>query len=144
LDNAGNILSEVGWSGSSGGVTQFDTKPSTPDVAYDGDPNTGFYVYDSVRYLGHAGWWEVGGTSAGAPQWAALFALANQGRKIANSGVANPLSSTVSAIYNLPATDFHDITSGSAGGNTAGPGADNVTGRGSPIANLVIADLVQS
>ena len=74
---------EAAWSGSGGGVSTFETEPSyqtsvqstgqrtTPDVAYDANPNTGFAVYDSVPYAGQNGWFEVGGTSAGAPQWAA-------------------------------------------------------------------------
>src|SRR5262249_38741328 len=43
--------------------------------------------------------------------------------------------------YALPATDFHDITSGS-NGYRARTGYDLVTGRGSPRANLVVANLV--
>jgi hypothetical protein len=48
-------------------------------------------------------------------------------------------------LYALPASDFHDITSGSSTGTPsypAGPGFDLATGRGTPIANLVVAGLV--
>src|SRR5439155_7336564 len=51
------------------------------------------------------------------------------------------LSSGLQAIYSLAAADFHDITTGS-NGYKAGVGYDAVTGRGSPIANLVVHDLV--
>jgi hypothetical protein len=49
---------------------------------------------------------------------------------------------TLPALYQLPSSDFHDITSGTAGSYSAGPGYDLVTGRGSPYANLVVGGLV--
>jgi hypothetical protein len=45
----------------------------------------------------------------------------------------------------LPSTDFHDITTGKAGGtngNSATVGYDLATGRGTPLAQLVIRDLI--
>ena len=74
---------ETAWDGSSGGYSNFEPEPayqqfvqvtrarSVPDVAYNGDPNTGFAIYDSVAdEQGFSGWEVVGGTSAGTPQWA--------------------------------------------------------------------------
>ena len=105
-------------------------------------------VYDSVAYDGQSGWWEVGGTSAGAPQWAALIAIADQGRGYAGlsaltsgGSLTEAQGGTQASIYNLSAADFHDITSGSNGGYSAGAGYDGVTGLGSPLAGLVIEDL---
>ena len=80
---------ESAWSGSGGGTSAYFSKPAYqtaysgtqrafPDVAYDADPNTGVFVYDT--YEGGLG--EVGGTSDASPQWAALIALADQGRAI--------------------------------------------------------------
>lgn len=149
IQSNGTYVSETGWSSGGGGISAYEPKPSyqssvtqssnhrtSPDVAYDGDPNTGFYVYDASN----GGWWQVGGTSAGAPQWAALVALADQGR--ASAGKADLSSTdTLKSIYGMPASNFHDITSG-YNGYSAGPGYDLVTGRGSPIANLVINSLV--
>jgi hypothetical protein len=43
-------------------------------------------------------------------------------------------------IYELNSSDFHDITTGS-NGYSAGPGYDLVTGRGTPIANMLVPDL---
>jgi hypothetical protein len=135
---------EKGWSGSGGGYSPYISEPSfqrgfqntghrsNPDVAYDADPYSGFYV------CSNGGWYAVGGTSAGAPQWAALIAIANQGRAAAGKA---PLNSALQAVYSLAAADFHDITMGS-NGYSAGVGYDAVTGRGSPVANLVIRDLV--
>src|SRR5207302_1329502 len=48
-------------------------------------------------------------------------------------------------LYALAAGDYRDITSGSSTGSpsyAAGVGYDLVTGRGSPLASLVVADLV--
>src|SRR5436309_2645388 len=73
-----------------GGVSAYEPQPayqsllslpysngrrSVPDVSYDADPASGFSVYDSTSYQGQKGWFKVGGTSAGAPQWAAIRAL---------------------------------------------------------------------
>lgn len=146
----GSYASETAWSGSGGGYSTIETEPtyqqtvqtsghrSFPDVAYDADPNHGFAVYDSTPYVRQSGWFEVGGTSAGAPQWAALVAIADQGRAL---GGQQSLGNAQSAIYGLPASDFHDIQSGS-NGHAASAGYDLVTGRGSPIANLAVQSLV--
>ncbi|HEV2970711.1 MAG TPA: S53 family peptidase [Pirellulales bacterium] len=151
LTQTNGYASETGWSGSSGGVAAYEAEPAyqgriqstgwraSPDVAYDADPNTGMAVYDSLPDWGQSGWVEIGGTSAGAPQWAALIAVADQGRALKGLG---PLSNAQSMLYSLPATDYHDITSGSNGGYSAGPAYDAVTGLGSPLANLVIQHLV--
>ena len=48
---------------------------------------------------------------------------------------------TMDAIYHLPASAFHDIVRGN-NGSPAAPGYDLVTGRGTPIANKLIAGLV--
>jgi subtilase family serine protease len=148
LTNSG-YFSESAWSGSGGGVSRYEKKPSyqnavnssayrtNPDVAYNADPSTGFYVYDS-NYDGQSGWWNIGGTSAGAPQWAALIALADQ-----TGGVSLTTAQTLDAIYSLPASDFHDITAG-YNGYFAHTGYDLLTGRGSPIANLIVPALATS
>jgi subtilase family serine protease len=86
-----------------------------------------------------------GGTSASAPIWAALIALADQyaGRHL---GFVNP------ALYGIAAGPayhqaFHDITAGTntvefppetITGYQAGPGWDPVTGLGSPDAQALI------
>jgi len=157
---------EVGWSGSGGGpsayepqpsyqtnvVTQTSVKRATPDVAYDADPNTGVAIYDSYPYQGTIyDWVQIGGTSAGAPQWAALLAIADQGRALSGQPALNSNSpkEVMSILYKNPA-DFHDITGGTStstsiprGPNySAGTGYDYVTGLGSPMANLIVGSLV--
>jgi subtilase family serine protease len=152
-DSAGNYLSETGWSGSGGGistgelqpdyqrgvVTQTSTARAVPDVSYDGSSNSPFAVYDTSSY---SGWLQVYGTSAGAPQWAALLAIANQGRELAGKGALDGGTQTLPALYQLPQSDFHDVTSGNNGGYSAGAGYDLVTGRGSPMADRIVAGLV--
>jgi subtilase family serine protease len=151
LNNSGGYGSESGWGGSTGGKSSvYKTAPSyqsslgygvrtTPDVSFDADPNTGVYVYDR-------GWWQVGGTSAGAPQWAGILALVDQARGAATK---TPLTTAQvqTAIYNILANpsaysaDFHDITSGSNGAFSAKTGYDLVTGIGSPIVNNLVSAL---
>ena len=153
--------SEAGWSGSGGGFSAYETQPSyqvgvpiydatsngmrtTPDVSYDGDPNTGVSVYDSYDYGSLTPWIKVGGTSAGAPQWAGLIAIANQGQVLNGLGTLSGASQTLPMLYQLPSSDFHDVTSGTTTGSpnySAGPGYDLATGLGSPVANLLVRDL---
>lgn len=135
LTQVGNTYTETAWSGSGGGVSRYEPKPAfqssltysrraTPDVSYNANPSTGFPVYDTTAYSGQTGWFQVGGTSAGAPQWAAIQAL---------GGSAS--DKNIYTIYNSPAygVDFRDVTSGQAGANRAGPKYDLVTGVGSPL-----------
>ena len=98
-----------------------------PDVAADADPSTGYEVHiggmDTV----------VGGTSAVAPLWAALIARINaSGGKAA--GFIN------AKLYAQPGA-FNDITSGSNGDYSAGPGWDACTGLGTPVGTKVAAAL---
>ena len=136
---------ETVWSGGGGGLSQFEGTPSfqsglglptrgTPDVAYDADPNTGFAVFDSY---GSGGWAQFGGTSAGTPQWAALIAIADQGRALNGMG---PLANAQAAMYAVSRSDFFDITVGS-NGVAAKAGYDLATGLGAPIVDLLIPDL---
>ncbi len=147
-----NYGSETGWSGSGGGPSVYESRPSyqnsvqtsahreIPDVAFDADPNSGVAVYDSYDYGSSAPWLQVGGTSVAAPCWAGLLAITNQIRVAEGMGTLDGPSQTLPQLYGLPAADFHDITSGS-NGYPAGPGYDMVTGRGSPVVNKLIPDL---
>jgi kumamolisin len=89
-----------------------------PDVAGDADPLTGYQVRVDGRNT------VIGGTSAVAPLWSGLTALANQH----NHGTAGDPHERLYA--HLEA--FVDITSGDNGGYKAGPGWDACTGLGSP------------
>ena len=92
-----------------------------PDVSGDADPTTGYDVrVDGQEFV-------IGGTSAVAPLWAGLIALANQklGRPV---GFLNPL------IYgSLVGTgSFQDILVGNNGAYSANPDWDACTGWGTP------------
>jgi hypothetical protein len=129
VDDAGNWISESAWADSGGGTSPYEGT-TKPDVAYDADPDTGFLVYDSIPYEGNYGWQVVGGTSAGTPQWAAIIAIADQGRSLLGLDSLDGATQTISDLFALPSTDFNDVT---GGGNT---------GLGSPIGNKVISALV--
>jgi hypothetical protein len=151
------------YGGSGGGVSRFEAQPSyqsdvvtqttthraSPDVSYNADPNTGYAVYDSVPYYPYypystygaqSGWFQIGGTSAGAPQWSALFAIVDQGRSAASGTLGS--TGALAALYSSSGrSDLQDITSGN-NGYRAGPGYDLVTGLGTPQASSLAA-LVQ-
>jgi kumamolisin len=99
-----------------------------PDVAADADPDTGYEVRvdgeDTV----------FGGTSAVAPLFAALSAIA-----VAQSG---PLGFVNPTLYANESDDFRDITEGNNGAYSAAVGWDACTGLGSPVADALVATLV--
>ena len=147
LNSNNTIASEIAWSSTGGAVSAVFSEPSwqvgngvpqngyrnTSDIAMDADPNTGYSVYEG-------GSWSVyGGTSFVAPQMAGLIA-------VKDSETGTRLGQTNSLLYNDAntsnyASDFNDITSGSNGAFSAGPGWDHPTGWGSPQATNLIAHL---
>ena len=150
LNSNGTYSSETGWNGSGGGKSSYEVEPSyqdpvqatgqrtTPDVAWDANPNSGVAVYDSV---GGYGWAEVGGTSVGAPSWAGLIAIADQGLALNNQPALTNAQLSAS-LYSSPGSAFHEISSGNSGQNNAGAGYNLVTGLGSPVASSLVTDLV--
>ena len=132
-----------------GGVPGIGAARGVPDVSADASDRTGVAVVfrngtqDMVQ--------SHGGTSASAPTWAALIALADQyaGRHL---GLVNP------AIYQIARSPryhqaFHDITTGNntvqfppttVPGYRAAPGWDPVTGWGSPDAQVLIPLLART
>jgi kumamolisin len=100
-----------------------------PDVAGDADPESGYNVLvDGQQTV-------IGGTSAVAPMWAGLLARINQSLG-KNVGYLNPLLYT----KNVEAT-LHDISAGSNGTYSAGPGWDACTGLGTPNGAALLAAL---
>jgi hypothetical protein len=128
VNNSGDYLSETAWADSGGGFSPYENT-TKPDVAYDADPDTGVLVYDSVTYQGITGWQVVGGTSEGAPQWAAIITLADQGLALRGINSLNGPTQTIPDLYSFPTSDFHDIGSGN-------------TGLGSPVGEAILSDLV--
>ena len=149
--NGATIVSEAVWNelangegATGGGVSNVFALPSwqansnvpaastssggrgVPDVAGDADPTTGY----TIRVDGQTS--VIGGTSAVAPLWAGLVAVANQ-QLGTHVGFIQP------AIYAAKAASaFNDITQGNNGAFSAGTGWDACTGLGSPIAGTLI------
>lgn len=163
LDVHGNYLGEAAWSGSGGGLSRYENEPlaqeqfaipddsrgsrGVPDVSYNANPGTGYAIYDSVGINGASGWFQVGGTSAGAPQWAALVAIANSQRAASRKANLSSANGTVysTAKSNLGA-NFHAVTAGTNGSCgvicDALAGYDYVTGLGTPQSKLLVPALV--
>jgi subtilase family serine protease len=110
-----------------------------PDIAYQASARTGVLVY-------LMGWYIVGGTSSGSPQWAGIIAMADQiaGHDL---GYINPALYQIALDPSKYAADFFDVTTNcnqvsSIPGYCASKGWDAVTGLGTPnVANL-IPDLI--
>jgi subtilase family serine protease len=127
------------------GIARIGANRGVPDVAAIADPQAGFPVVTSNP----GGSYTIGvhgGTSASAPLWAGIIALADQyaGRHL---GFVN------SAIYRIARSPhyhqaFHDIIAGRSNtaefphgtitGYRAGPGWDPLTGWGSPNAQVLV------
>jgi kumamolisin len=148
--SGGSITSETVWNDANGGATgggvsNLFALPSwqktagvpsptgtsggrgVPDVAGNADPETGYTIRVDGQTL------VIGGTSAVAPLWAGLLALANQ----QNSKSAGFINSVIYAAKAKPA--FRDITQGNNGAFKADSGWDACTGLGSPVAPKLIA-----
>jgi subtilase family serine protease len=167
---SGNYQNEIVWNNntgaSGGGISKIFNEPDyqqtnlpaadqnllnghrgMPDVAYNADPNTSILVYISIPVPGiPPGFYMIGGTSEGSPQWAGIIADANQ-------LAGRPLGFLNSAIYSIGNSgdyqeSFHDITFGSnafAGvrGFKATPGWDLSTGWGSPKVATLVTELIE-
>ena len=139
LNSNNTRASEAAWSGAGSGCSAYEGKPSwqtdtacgrrtVADVSADADPNTGAAVYDSVRYSGRSGWFQVGGTSLASPLIASVYALAGNGAS--TSAGSYPYAHT-SSLY-----DVTGGSNGSCGGSylcTALAGYDGPTGLGTPV-----------
>src|SRR3984957_16985994 len=125
------------------GVPGIAATRGVPDVSADANGHTGMAIVVSAH--GSTMILNSGGTSASAPIWAALIALADQyaGHHL---GLVNP------AIYQIARGPryhqaFHDVTTGNntvqfppttITGYQAAPGWDPVTGWGSPDAQVLV------
>lgn len=163
VDSSGGYLSESAWGngtssgtsgGAGGGISRYTTQPTyqngvvsqtssaraVPDVAFLADPASGVAVVDSYDFGTTSPWLQVGGTSLAAPMWGGVMATVNQARALNGKAALDGATGTLPSLYALPASDFHDITTGN-NGYAAGAGYDLVTGRGTPIVNLLVPAL---
>ena len=151
--------SQPSWQTGLAGVSNYSTTQRVyPDVAADGNPYSGVPIYDSYDFGSSSPWAQYGGTSLACPMWAGMIAVADQGRAVAGRGSLDGPSQTLPMLYQMAAGDFRDVTTGgslaenqsstgpvpynSTPGFTAAPGYDMTSGRGGPLANLVIPQLV--
>jgi hypothetical protein len=129
------------WATKSGTGIRPTTRMS-PDVAYVAD----VLAYVDAADLGASTpWGSAHGTSLGAPQWAALIAIANEGRalELPSRGPLNQLDPTLPMLYSLPSADFRQIPSSGSAFDTTGAGSYVVASLGSPRADYIIPDLIQ-
>ncbi len=122
-----------------------------PDVSADADPTTGYLIYyngSGTELDAPLGWQGIGGTSAAAPVWAALMALADASSACRNG----PIGYAVPALYRAASTsyaaDFNDVVTGNndytetnGGRFAARPGYDEASGLGTPNATPLAASL---
>jgi subtilase family serine protease len=163
----GTYISETAWNtpgapqqpgSSGGGFSHLFARPAyqddvpgigaargVPDVAADGSGTTGMALVYSAPDGGGGNLIGAGGTSAGAPFWAGLIALADQ-------EAGHPLGFVNPAIYQIARGPqynkaFHEVTTGdntvvlngiTVTGYQAGPGWNPVTGWGTPDAQVLI------
>ncbi|HWF25785.1 MAG TPA: S53 family peptidase [Solirubrobacteraceae bacterium] len=167
-------VTEPAWPGSGGGFSHVFATPAyqstlpagstpigsmrgVPDVAFQAYSHTGVLVYVSLPPDGGSGlscptttcstgWYDVGGTSSGSPQWAGLVAIAAQ---IHGGGLGqiNPALYSIASNSTSYANDFYDVTIGgnqtnpTVPGYSASTGWDPVTGLGTPDAANLVPDL---
>lgn len=126
---------ETVWSGTGGSPSTFEPIPSwqvgvgqnagsqyrgVPDIAFDADPNSGAIIVVNGSPA------QYGGTSLASPLFVGFWA-----RMIAAKGTG--IGFAAPKLYQLPASAFHDVTSGSNGAENAAPGWDYCSGFGSII-----------
>ena len=100
-------------------------------------------IYDTVGIYKLLGWVEVGGTSMGAPEWSALFAIANSMRAAASKSALNQVQFDLYPDRRgFPRYRERHAMEAAARNVPPGPGYDFVTGFGSPMANEIIPALV--
>ncbi len=150
------------YGGGGGGLSSVEPQPSwqagvvplaldpagaraLPDVSIDSGSAQQYDVFTSTLAgssvsSNAVGWLGDAGTSAAAPIWAGLIAIADQGRALLGASPLSGSTQTLPAIYSLPSSDFHDIVNGNNGA-PAGPGYDLATGLGTPVANLLVPAL---
>jgi subtilase family serine protease len=169
--NPGHNLAEVAWTFSGGGFSHVFSKPSyqntlppgstpigsmrgVPDIALQASAGTGALVYLTLppdgngSNVGNTGWYDIGGTSLSAPQWAGLAAIGAQ-MKGHGLGLINPALYQIASNPSDYAADFYDVATQNTNqgdpsipGYPATAGWDPVTGLGTPNAANLLPDIV--
>lgn len=139
----GSYAGETAWGSGGGGISGIEPIPSwqsnvpalkgrafrgLPDLAFDGDPNSGERVVVGGQLV------TMGGTSLSAPLFSATWARLLSGSCATNLGFAAP---TIYSAQSTTGSIFRDITNGSNGAYSAGSGWDFVTGWGTPNVSVL-------
>ena len=170
LNLAGSSGAETAWSLTGGGSSRYEGMPQVqsdlltalgssqqiqananhraiPDIAYNADPTN-----SPVAIALNNRWYAIGGTSEGAPQWAAItanFAQYLRGRSINFSSLSASKSGFNGVLYQskldqVGSQSFYDVTSGTNNtGNQvcilclAQTGFDDLTGLGVPNVGIL-------
>jgi len=152
-----NNLPSIMPSGGVVSLTTLNNKRGTPDVSFNADPNSGVSVYNTMYGASTSSpWYTVGGTSFGAPAWAAIITLANQLRvahkktlltnAVLQQGLYNLVNAKPSQSVYTYSQCFYDVktvTGSPANGvGTAklksGTGYDLLTGLGTPNCQYLV------
>jgi len=165
--NLPSVTTEVAWADGGGGASLCEAKPAfqtsstigatvtaldptkraIPDIAYNAAP----YASPVSVVIG-GGWYGMGGTSAGPPQWAAIAALIAQDRATKKETTLQTLMVATPNGFNgflyqakVDSTGLFDVTMGSDDTSTqacaicnAGAGYSAVTGFGVPNVNNIL------
>jgi pseudomonalisin len=147
--NQGSYQGEATWDAGGGGISQFEYSPywqngvqpagstlrGVPDIAMDGDLQTGMIIYTKSY-----GWTVIGGTSLSSPLAAGVWARILQTHPAAGFAAprlyhafatSTPGTQAVGPPPTRPVGPFHDVLVGGNGAYTALPGYDYTTGIGS-------------
>jgi hypothetical protein len=136
---SGPIYDRPSWQ--SGPGVPAGTKRAVPDISAHygkcGSETKAGYAVTLGSFI-----YQTSGTSAVAPMWAGAWAVGNQvvGQSMGHAAplLYRILRSEAGTSYSR---SFHDVTSGSNGAYSAGPGYDMNTGVGTPDWNGLYADL---
>jgi subtilase family serine protease len=179
LTYTGGTRSEVVWTGTGGGLSSQEpapayqaksgvsipgepgrpaaARPALPwmravaDLAFNADPYTGQFVVLSQPSVANGSplFYDYGGTSISAPQWAGIAAIANAQRALVSKATLGDfhagLYSRLGLVAGIYATAFADITQGSDGACNACrafAGYDLPTGWGTPNVDNLLPHLV--
>jgi subtilase family serine protease len=149
----GTYQGESAWNAGGGGISQFEYSPywespaqpigttpvgfsfrGSPDIAMDGDLQTGMIIY-----ITGYGWTTIGGTSLSSPLAAGVWARMLQSHRTLGFAppqlyhtfsVSNPGTKLLGPPPTIDVGPFHDVISGANGAYSATPNYDYTTGLG--------------
>jgi subtilase family serine protease len=148
----GTYQGESAWVAGGGGLSQFEYSPyweaseqpvsaqgesfrGVPDIAMDGDLQTGM-----ILYTASTGWTVIGGTSLSSPLAAGMWARMLQGHRTLGFApvqlyrtyaASSPGTKLLGPPPSINVGPFHDVISGANGAYAATPGYDYTSGLGS-------------